>query len=92
MNKYPEIQQILSGNCVYQKGIVNEKISFFSKLVTEREHNILKRETSIQKKITKEKIMLFDKITDAKEKTNPHLHVISPNENTKSHRSFNLIR
>jgi hypothetical protein len=53
MNKYLEIQQILSGKNIYEKGIVNERIDFFSKLSAENQCNL--PHNSVKEKIAKAK-------------------------------------
>ncbi|MGN8980912.1 hypothetical protein ACTNBL_00880 [Enterococcus villorum] len=77
MNKYPEIQQILSGKNIYEEGIVIKRIDFFSKLSAENQCNLPHNNA-------KEKVMLFEKIAKAKEKTEIIFQENSKNKNAKS--------
>ncbi|OQO68879.1 hypothetical protein BH747_10815 [Enterococcus villorum] len=77
MNKYPEIQKILSGKNIYEEGIVIKRIDFFSKLSAENQCNLPHNNA-------KEKVMLFEKIAKAKEKTEVISQENSKNKNAKS--------
>lgn len=86
MKKYPEIQQILSGENVYKfsNGIVNKQIDFFTTSSAEKENNKTKKIYIRPKKVVKEKVLLFEKIAAAKEKTASNLKENNTSIKTKS--------